>query len=99
MPRRLMFINFSLTAGAIKPPSSAQPQALGRDAAAEHGTGISNAKDDLSNFFFWEVGDRQRADVRPRPRNMPGGGGRSDAFAGSACRRGGTAAESGYELR
>ncbi len=53
----IMFINFSLLfIGAIKNEVILSFLGLGVSGQPSWGTMISNAKDDLSNYFFWEVG-------------------------------------------
>lgn len=53
----IMFINFSLLfIGAIKSEVILSFLGLGVSGQPSWGTMISNAKDDLSNYFFWEVG-------------------------------------------
>ncbi len=53
----IMFINFSLLfIGAIKSEVILSFLGLGVSGQPSWGTMISNSKDDLSNFFFWEVG-------------------------------------------
>jgi peptide/nickel transport system permease protein len=52
----IMFINFSLLfIGAIKSEVILSFLGLGVSGQPSWGTMISNSKDDLSNFFFWEV--------------------------------------------
>jgi len=53
----IMFINFSLLfIGAIKSEVILSFLGLGVSGQPSWGTMISNSKDDLSNYFFWEVG-------------------------------------------
>ncbi|MEZ6243520.1 MAG: ABC transporter permease [Phycisphaerales bacterium] len=53
----IMFINFSLLfIGAIKSEVILSFLGLGVSGQPSWGTMISSGKDDLSNFFFWEVG-------------------------------------------
>lgn len=53
----IMFINFSLLfIGAIKSEVILSFLGLGVSGQPSWGTMISNGKDDLSNYFYWEVG-------------------------------------------